>query len=89
MGAFDNFNEEQPNKIITQGKSAIMHIGTVFHLKNNRPLELPVGTKMTSPIGVKSVVTECLPFNVDKYLVRDAVVGCYVATADSLDAVRA
>ena len=70
MGAFDNFNKEQPKKFITHGKSAIMHIGTVFYLKNNRPLELPLGTKMTSPMGVKFIVTECLPFNADKYLVR-------------------
>ena len=87
MGTFDNFNEEQPKIFITHGKSATMHIGTVFYLKKNRPLELPLGTKMTSPMGVKITVTECLSFNADKYLVPGAVVGWYVATAESFGAV--
>ena len=36
-GAFDNFNEEGKKKFVTHGKSAHMHIGTVFFLKKKPP----------------------------------------------------
>ena len=48
-GAFDNHNKKKIKKTITDGKTAINHIGTSTFFKEDVPYQLPNGTTMTSP----------------------------------------
>ena len=73
--AFDNHNKVHMKKNITEGKTAITHIGTYFFAKEERPLYLPPGTTMTSPRGVRFKVVSCNSHSVTHYLARGTVVG--------------
>ena len=58
-GALDNHNKIIRSKFMTEGKSAIVHIGTAMFLRQDKPYYLPVGTKMISPMGISFNVIEC------------------------------
>jgi hypothetical protein len=59
-GSFDNHNKKKIKKTITDGKTAINHIGTPTFLKEDVPYQLPKGTMMTSPRGISCVASLCI-----------------------------
>jgi hypothetical protein len=68
-GCFDNHNEVKRKKAQTDGKSAVTHIGTAYALKQDRPIELLIGTKMRSPSGIHFVITSCEDIGDNQYFV--------------------
>ena len=68
-GAFDNFNMVTSKQTTAEGKSAITHIGTSSLVKEDRPYILPVGTKMSSPLGTKFRVVGCTDHSDTRVLV--------------------
>ena len=59
-GAFDNHQKILPKKNPGDGKSAVTHGGTSSFLKEDRPYIIPNGTTMTSPLGTRFKVINCV-----------------------------
>ena len=55
--AADNWQRNGPKKWQDDGKSSIFQKGTAYFIKRDKVFILPVGTAITSPSGVKCVVS--------------------------------
>ena len=73
-GAFDNHNKKILKKTITDGKTAINHIGTSTFLKEDRPYQLPIGTTMQSSLGIDFMVTLCAEHSSNRILIRGVII---------------
>ena len=56
---FDNCQEIVPKKDQTEGQSAVTLRGTSMFLKRDKTFEVPVGTEMVSPLGIRFKVVTC------------------------------
>ena len=55
----DNYQHSIQHNFQVEGKSAIFHRGTFFSLKQDRWFDLPMGTIMMSPNGLRWSVFQC------------------------------
>ena len=69
-GAFDNHQKILPKKNPGDGKSAVTHVGTLSFLKEDRPYIIPNGTTMTSPLGTRFKVINCVTSSDTRVIIK-------------------